>query len=212
MELADRLTAAGRLAAALNAGLPADGLDLGIVARIPVILVARARQTAPAAQALHGTPDRRPEAPTAPIPDLATDTAPSRPDVQDQSPESSRDDSVPSSPPSASAREKTATARRKRMSQKAARDLADSARLVKDADHRDTHRWNLIAEDGTVLGQVEPSYGGTGRTGRNGWNYRHARSFAVSGPYKTREEAALHCALAWIRVATAPVRGTPTGD
>jgi hypothetical protein len=81
--------------------------------------------------------------------------------------------------------------------------------LVKGADHRDTHRWDLIAEDGTVLGYVEPSYGGTGRTGRNGWN---AGSLAVSGPYKTCEEAAPQCALAWTRVATAPVRRTLTVD
>ncbi|WFB82572.1 MULTISPECIES: hypothetical protein [Streptomyces] len=99
-----------------------------------------------------------------------------------------------------------------RLSQKAARALADSANLVKDADHRDTHRWNLVAEDGTLLGHLEPSYGGTGRTGRNGWNHRLAQSFAVRGPYKTREEAALHCALAWVRVATVPVRRTLTVD
>lgn len=113
---------------------------------------------------------------------------------------------MPSSPQPAGAPKKTAPARRKRLSQKAARAVADSARLVKGADHRDTHRWDLIAEDGTVLGYVEPSYGGTGRTGRNGWNHRLAESFMVSGPYKTREEAALQCALAWTRVATAPVR------
>ncbi|WFB82588.1 MULTISPECIES: hypothetical protein [Streptomyces] len=214
MELADTLAAAARrLATALNAGLPADGPDLGIVARIPVVLAARARQAAPTAQALHGAPHRSAEtAPTDPVPDVATDTALPRPEVQDQSPESSRDDSTPSSATPAGARKKTTTARRKRLSQKAARALADSARLVKGADHRDTHRWNLIAEDGTVLGQVAPSYGGTGRTGRNGWNYRLAESFAVSGRYKTREEAALQCALAWIRVATAPVRGAFTGD
>ncbi|WP_331448856.1 hypothetical protein [Streptomyces prasinus] len=98
------------------------------------------------------------------------------------------------------------------MSQKAARAVADSTRLVKGADHRDTHRWDLIAGDGTVLGYVEPSYGGTGRTGRNGWNHRLAEYLAVSGPYKTREEAALQCAPGWIRVATAPLRRTLTVD
>ncbi|WP_143660462.1 hypothetical protein [Streptomyces sp. JHA26] len=98
----------------------------------------------------------------------------------------------------------TAPARHKRLSQKAARATAGSARLVKAADHRDTHRWNLVTEDGTVLGHVEPSYGGTGRTGRNGWNHRLVGSFtAGGGPVRTREEAALQCALAWIRVATA---------
>ncbi|GAB2965917.1 hypothetical protein [Streptomyces heilongjiangensis] len=102
-------------------------------------------------------------------------------------------------------RARRAPARRKPLSQKAARAVADSARLVKGADHRDTHRWDLAAEDGTVLGHVVPSYGGTGRTGRNGWTYRLAGSSARSGgrPYKTRDEAAVQCALSWMRVATA---------
>ncbi|WP_331763643.1 hypothetical protein OH738_40910 (plasmid) [Streptomyces hirsutus] len=213
MELADTLAAAARrLAGALNAGLPADGFDLGVVARIPVVLAARARQAAPAARARHGIPDHRLAAPTAVVIDLAADPAPSRPEVQTPSPELSRDDSVPSSPQPAGAPAKTAPARRTRLSQKAARAVANSARLIKGADHRDTHRWDLIAEDGTVLGHVEPSYGGTGRTGRNGWNHRLAESLAASGPYKTREEAALQCALAWIRVATAPLRRTLTVD
>lgn len=208
-ELADTLAgAARRLAGALNAGLPADGFDLGVVARIPVVLAARARQAAPAAQARHGIPDHRSKVPTAAV----LDPAPSRPEVQAPPPEPSRDDSVPSSPQPAGAPAKSAPARRKRLSQKAARAVADSARLVKDADHRDTHRWDLIAEDGTVLGHVEPSYGGTGRTGRNGWNHRLAESLAASGPYRTRQEAALQCALAWIRVATTPLRRTLTVD
>jgi hypothetical protein len=116
------------------------------------------------------------------------------------------------SPRSAAAPKKTAPARRKRLSQKAARAVADSARLVKGADHRDTHRWDLVSEDGTVLGYVEPSYGGTGRSGRNGWNHRLAESFTPSGPYRTRQEAAVQCALAWVRLASAPVRRTPAAD
>ncbi|MFI2428444.1 hypothetical protein ACH5A7_30895 [Streptomyces sp. NPDC018955] len=212
VELADSLAAAARrLASALNAGRPADDFDLGAVASIPVVLAARARQAAPAAQALHGIPDR-PRTPTVTVVDLVAEPAPPRATVQAPPPESSRDDSVPPSPQPAGAREKTAPARRKRLSQKAARAVADSARLVKGADHRDTHQWDLIAEDGTVLGYVEPSYGGTGRTGRNGWNYRLVDSFMVSGPYKTREEAALQCALAWTRIATAPVQRALTAD
>ncbi|WP_153456011.1 hypothetical protein [Streptomyces smaragdinus] len=68
----------------------------------------------------------------------------------------------------------------------------------------------MIAENSSVLGHVEPSYGGTGR--RNGWTYRLAGSFPPAGPYKTREDAALQCALAWVRVATAPVRRALAGD
>lgn len=69
-----------------------------------------------------------------------------------------------------------------------------------------------MAEDGTVLGHVEPSYGGSSRSGRNGWKYLVAHMFVSSGPYKTRDTAAVQCALSWIRLATAPVRNTLTGD
>ncbi|WP_331763568.1 hypothetical protein OH738_40700 (plasmid) [Streptomyces hirsutus] len=213
MELAENLAgAARRLAGALNAGLPADGFDLDVVARVPIVLAARARQPAPAARALHGIPDHRSKVSTVAVIDLATDATPPRPEVQDPPSEPSRDDAVPPSPEPVGAPAKTAPARRKRLSQKTARAVADGARLAKDADHRDTHRWNLIAEDGTVLGHVEPSYGGTGRSGRNGWNYRLADTFVSDGPYKTREAAAVQCALAWTRVATTPVRRTLTGD
>lgn len=106
-----------------------------------------------------------------------------------------------------------APARRKRLSPKAARAVADSAQLVKDPDYRENHRWNLVAEDGTVLGHVEPSYGGGGRSGRNGWKYRDTfTGLRSSGhPYKTRDGAAVQCALSWMRMATAPVPRTGTG-
>jgi hypothetical protein len=107
--------------------------------------------------------------------------------------------------------EKSRMPRRKRLSQKAARTIADSARLVKHPEHRENHRWTLIAPDGTVLGHVEPSYGGTSRTGRNGWKYQVAHTFVGGGPHKTREAAAVQCALSWIRLVTAPVR-TLTGN
>lgn len=159
--------AARRLAGALNAGQPANDFDLGVVARVPIVLAARARQAAPAAQALHGIPDRT-QTPNVTVVDLFAEPAPPHATVQAPRPEPSHDDSVPSSPQPADAPKKTAPDRRKRLSQKAARAVVDSARLVKGADHRETRRWDLITEDGTVLGYVEPSYGGTGRTGRNG--------------------------------------------
>lgn len=96
--------------------------------------------------------------------------------------------------------------RRKRLTGARAQAVADSSRLVKHPEHRDNHRWNLVAEDGTVLGHVEPSYGGTSRTGRNGWRHQAGGTFVFSGPYKTRDEAAVQCALAWIRLVTAPAR------
>ncbi|MEV7020057.1 hypothetical protein [Streptomyces sp. NPDC093991] len=97
MELADSLAAAARrLAGALNAGRPADDFDLGVVARVPVVLAARARQAAPAAQALDGIPDRA-RIPTVTVVDLVAEPAPPRVTVQAPPTESSRDDSVSSS-------------------------------------------------------------------------------------------------------------------
>jgi hypothetical protein len=95
---------------------------------------------------------------------------------------------------------------RKRMSRKAALAVADSAQLVKDADHRDNHVWHVVAEDGTVLGHVEPSYGGTSRSGRNGWAYRTAESSVSKGPHPTRDAAGIQCSLAWVRGVTTPAR------
>lgn len=101
-------------------------------------------------------------------------------------------------------------ARRKRLTQKAARAVADRSHLVRDERHEG---WLLRDEEtGTVLGHVEPSYGGTSVSGRNGWTYRVDGSFARTGPYKTRDKAAVQCALSWMRMATAPVRNTITGD
>ncbi|MFP8886771.1 hypothetical protein [Streptomyces mangrovi] len=233
-ELADSLAAAARrLAGALSAGEPPSASDLKAVVRIPAVLAARARQGIQAVNPQPGSPDHSGPLAVADSPDprpaqdgqshgprfrnRPTEEEPRRTAVQSPPPQAPRDDSVapppePTEAPRGGTPAKTAPARRKRLSQKAARSVADSARLTKNANHRDNHRWDLIAEDGTVLGYVEPSYGGTGRTGRNGWNYRLADSFAVSGPYRTREEAAVQCALAWIRVVTAPVRRTLTGD
>ncbi len=59
-DLADQLVlAARRLAGALDAGQPADDSDLGVVARIPAVLAARARRAGSAGQACHGTLDAR---------------------------------------------------------------------------------------------------------------------------------------------------------
>ncbi|MFI7876072.1 hypothetical protein [Streptomyces salinarius] len=207
-ELADSLaTAARRLAEALTAGHPADASDLGAVARIPVVLTARARQAVPDPP---GILDHSSKTPAAAV-DLAADTAPPYPDARAPARQASRDDSALPGPKPVAPPQGASPARRRRLSQKAARTVADGARLVKAADHRDTHQWNLVAEDDTVLGHVEPSYGGTGRTGRNGWKYRLAGSPTAGGnPARTRQEAAAQCALTWIRAATAPGRRSLT--
>ena len=104
----------------------------------------------------------------------------------------------------------TRPARRKRLSQRAARAIADNSHLVRDERHEG---WLLRDDEtGTVLGHIEPSYGGTSVSGRNGWTYRVDGSFARTGPYRTRNNAAVQCALSWMRLATVPVHSTITGD
>lgn len=76
--------------------------------------------------------------------------------------------------------------------------------MVKHPDHRENHRWIVQADDGTVLGYVDPSYGGTSRSGRDGWIGRTAEAVATTGGrQKTRQDAAVQVAMAWVRVVTA---------
>lgn len=88
------------------------------------------------------------------------------------------------------------------LSAKAARAVIDAAEIVKAPDWADTRNWHVVS-GGRVLVVVEPSYGGTSRTGRNGWNWwladggrtRHA-------PEATIQKAAVAGLLAWERRAT----------
>jgi hypothetical protein len=85
--------------------------------------------------------------------------------------------------------------------------IADAAKLVRDPDYRDNHCWILRSGD-TVLGQVEPSYGGASISGRNGWISR------LSGTpgCRSRDGAAMDLASHWVRVVTTPSKRTLTGD
>jgi hypothetical protein len=88
--------------------------------------------------------------------------------------------------------------------------IADAAELERDPDHRESHRWILRSGD-TVLGYVEPSYGGVSRSGRNGWIGRLMAG--SSGPRSTnRDVAAVDLALRWVRVVTAAPKGHITGS
>jgi hypothetical protein len=98
------------------------------------------------------------------------------------------------------------TPRPRRLTDKQARAIAEGAELVKADDWSDTHRWNVVTEDGTTLVIVSPSYGGGSRSGRDGWRY----FLAALGPsgnrdkWATRQEAAAEGLRSWIRWATAP--------
>ncbi|MFF4763351.1 hypothetical protein [Streptomyces sp. NPDC001292] len=211
-ELADQLAlAARRLAAALTAGQPVDDFDLGVLARLPAVLTARAHQAAPTATAGE-TAVRRDQtaAPTAPA-DAAAVTGPG----------ASRDDSGRSARPAtraarASRDDSAATAtprgiepRPQRLAKKKARAVVDAAELVRHPEHRDNHGWILRSGD-TVIGHVEPTYGGASRSGRNGWTGRLGGH--VGPRRRTRDEAAVDLALRWVQLVTAAPKRTITGD
>lgn len=92
----------------------------------------------------------------------------------------------------------------KRMTDRAARTLLESAELVKAPDWSETHRWHVVA-DGKVLIVVEPSYGGASRTGRNGWRWWLA-DLGPSGSsvHSTRQTAASAGMHTWLRWITRP--------
>lgn len=95
---------------------------------------------------------------------------------------------------------------RKRLTQKKAQEIADGAQLVKAPDWSTTNQWHAVAADGTVLVVVSPSYGGAGRTGRNGWKC-HVAAFGPSGSrdrYATRQSAAVQGLMSWMRWVTSP--------
>lgn len=94
---------------------------------------------------------------------------------------------------------------RKRLTEKQAQAVIDGATLVKAPDWRESSTWHVTAEDGTVLVVVTPSYGGTGRSGRNGWK-QHLAALGPSGSrdrWTTREDAAVQGLATWKRWATA---------
>jgi hypothetical protein len=93
----------------------------------------------------------------------------------------------------------------RRLTEKQARAIADTAELTKAPDWATNREWQAVAADGTPLVTVTPSYNGTTRSGRNGWAYRITATGTTghSGPYKTRQDAAVQGLMAWMRWATA---------
>ncbi len=87
------------------------------------------------------------------------------------------------------------------MSARRARAVVEAARLVKAPDWPDTHTWHVVA-DGQVLVVVEPSYGGTSATGRNGWRWRLPTGSASRQRETSRQNAAVAGLAAWERAAT----------
>ncbi|MFE7212470.1 hypothetical protein ACFU93_21250 [Streptomyces sp. NPDC057611] len=204
-ELADQLAlAARRLAGALDAGQPVDDSDLGVVARIPAVLAARARRAGSAWQARHGTLDARAASSAAAVDPATRAPVPSQdgPASPGTGTEASRDAS-PKRVDKARPAPKGIEPKPQKLARKRALAIVDAAELVRDVEHRDEHRWVLRSGD-TVLGHVEPTYGGTSVSGRNGWASRLGVS--TGRRCRTRDEAKLDLAARWIRVVTAAPR------
>jgi len=87
------------------------------------------------------------------------------------------------------------------LSPRRARAVVEAAELVKAPHWPDTRAWHVVA-DGEVLVVVEPSYGGTSVTGRNGWRWRLPTGSASRQTETTRENAAVAGLAAWERWAT----------
>ncbi len=201
LELADQL--------ALVAGQPADDFDLGVVARIPTVLAARAHRAAPAAQALHGTFVRR-AAETSTVIDLAAHTPTARQNqpttghssAPGNGTQASRDDSGLTVEP------KGIEPRPQKLAMKKARPSLAPQNWSAPPGHRDNHRWILRSGD-TMIGYMEPSHGGTSRSGRNGWTGRLGGSL---GPRcKSRHGSALDLAARWVQLVTTEPSRTLTG-
>ncbi|WP_328336762.1 hypothetical protein [Streptomyces violaceus] len=92
----------------------------------------------------------------------------------------------------------------RRMSARRAREVIEAAELVKAPDWSDTRHWHVVS-DGEVLVVVAPSYGGTSRSGRNGWRWWLA-DHGPSGDRRregTIEQAAARGLADWERWSTA---------
>jgi hypothetical protein len=93
-----------------------------------------------------------------------------------------------------------------RLSAKDARAVLEAATLAKAPTWSEDRRWHVVS-GGVVLVVIEPSYGGTSRTGRNGWTWWLAdRGRMLNPPQPTREKAAVTGLAAWERVAKTEAR------
>jgi hypothetical protein len=97
-------------------------------------------------------------------------------------------------------------AKPQKMPRKRALAVAEAAKLER-VGPRDANRWALRSGE-TVLGHVEPSYGGASRSGRNGWKLLLPGEL-VGRSLPTRNAAAGALAREWVQLVTsAPSRTT----
>ncbi|MFZ3467475.1 hypothetical protein ACODT3_39800 [Streptomyces sp. 4.24] len=89
------------------------------------------------------------------------------------------------------------------MSQEKAREFIAGAHLV--SRDRETHYYEVVTSDGTVVGHVKPGYKAGRRHGWNGWAAGSFRSSSLQ-THSTRDQAAVDALGQWIRIVTAKPR------
>jgi hypothetical protein len=101
-------------------------------------------------------------------------------------------------------------AKPQKMPRKRAMAVLDTSELVRvPGSDRHSSRWVLRSGE-TVLGYVQPSYGGASRSGRNGWQALLPGEHQ-SRPQPTRDAAAVELARKWVALVTSAPRRTITG-
>jgi len=94
--------------------------------------------------------------------------------------------------------------RPQKLPKKRAMAVVEAAELVRHPDYRENHR-SILRSGETVLGHVEPSYGGASRSGRNGW-VGLLPGEHTGRPLPTRDAAAAELARRWLQLVTAAPR------
>ncbi|MCZ4086546.1 hypothetical protein [Streptomyces antarcticus] len=89
------------------------------------------------------------------------------------------------------------------MSEKKAREFTAGAHLV--SRDRETHHYEVVTSDGTVVGHVKPHYKAGRRHGWNGWAAGSYQSSFMQA-HSTRDQAGADALGQWIRIVTAKPR------
>ncbi|MEW1725171.1 hypothetical protein [Streptomyces sp. NPDC093109] len=130
------------------------------------------------------------------------------PDLDPGTPRNEPVAAAPAREPAAPEVSRNEPAHPRNMSAKKAREFTAGARLV--SRDRETHSYDLITGDGTVIGHVEPSYKAGRRSGWTGWAAGVGRASGQQAR-STRDEAGVDALGQWIRIVTAKPRRAVTG-
>ncbi|MFJ4013971.1 hypothetical protein [Streptomyces sp. NPDC090026] len=145
------------------------------------------------------SPQSEPEGATVLVSEPASIETPSRDEPAEGAPAA---ELVSAGSDAGASRDAPKPARRKRLSAKRAREVAEGATLI--SDDKEQHTYKVVAADGTLLGRVAPMYKTGRRSGWQGWAADLNRpSQASQRGHATRDRAAVDALGQWIRIVTA---------